>query len=46
VLETLARQVVSALADEVSFQSVDGMAAVRFTKRPTQPPSTSADDQG
>jgi serine/threonine-protein kinase RsbW len=45
VLETLARQVVSALAEDVSFQSVDGRAAVRFTKRPTQPAPTSGDDQ-
>jgi hypothetical protein len=46
VLETLAKQVVSALADEVSFESVDGKAAVRFTKSPSQPAPTSADDQG
>ena len=46
VLETLARQVVSALADEVSFEGVDGKAAVRFTKRPTKPAPASADDQG
>ena len=46
VLETLAREVVSALADEVSFQRVDGKPAVRFTKRPTQQAPTNADDQG
>ena len=37
VLETLARQVVSAIADDVSFAGVGGRATVSFTKRPTQP---------
>jgi serine/threonine-protein kinase RsbW len=35
--ETLAREVVSALGEDVSFEDVDGNAAVRFTKRPTPP---------
>jgi hypothetical protein len=35
--ETLAREVVSALGEEVSFDGVDGKAAVRFTKRPAPP---------
>lgn len=35
--ETLARDVVSALGENVSFESVDGSPAVRFTKRASQP---------
>jgi hypothetical protein len=35
VPETLAREVVSAIGDDVSFAAVDGRAAVRFTKRPS-----------
>lgn len=34
VPETLAREVVTAIADDVSFGAVAGRAAVRFTKRP------------
>jgi serine/threonine-protein kinase RsbW len=37
VPETLAREVVSALGENVSFDGVDGKAAVRFTKRPAPP---------
>ena len=37
VPETLAREVVTAIADDVSFEGLDGRAAVRFTKRPGRP---------
>ena len=37
VPETLAREVVTAIADDVSFDGVAGRAAVRFTKRPGRP---------
>ena len=42
VPETLAREVVSALGEDVSFEGVDGNAAVRFTKRPAPADDTPA----
>jgi serine/threonine-protein kinase RsbW len=42
VPETLAREVVSALGEDVSFEGVDGHAAVRFTKRPAPADDTPA----